>query len=287
MTEPQLVDPARILAQARANIAASGLADAIQRQVSPPGTPPAKMRLGYVQSFDPTTWTCTAFIGDLLTPIPNIPVLGNVLPASESSAIFLQTGGESTTQYVLVGTMSKDAGTPTYGQTWRIRKTADQIVTNSSTAVPDTALAFTGQAGRVYIYDALLIVTQNGTTNAADLKAGWSLPAGATWSGGAIGPISSLAGSGLAGESTGAGANWRAYSGATGTLPYGTDPFLSGSHPEDNYAIHVRLEGTIEMGSTSGLCSVAWAQQTAQASINTTVKKGSFLKVDMTSEYTL
>lgn len=282
--EPQEVRPADILQQTQTSQAVNRLAETLGRQIDPGGTPYAKMRLGYVTAFDPATWTCTATISDLLTPIPGIAVLADVLPTIESAAIFAQTGGSSTTQYILIGMLPKDAGTPTYGKTWRIRKPAEQAVLASASAIADDALFFYAQAGRSYIYDALLLVSQNGTTLAADVRAGWILPSGASFSGGAIGPISSLASSSSSQESTGAGTNWRAQVNTTGTFPYGTDPNATGT---ENFPIMVRMQGTIKMGATAGVCSVAWAQQTAQGGITTRVKEGSFLKVDMTSEFLL
>lgn len=282
--EPNLVRPADILQSAKASASVGRVAEIIGRQIDPGGTPYGKVRLGYVQTFDPATWTCTALIGDLLTVLPGIPVLGHICPANESAAMFLQTSVGGKTEYLLIGTMPKDPGTPTYGQTWRIRKTAEESVLNSASAISDAELRFTGQAGRTYLYDALLLVTQNGTTTAADVRAGWALPSGATFSGGAIGPISSLAQSNSSSESTGAGVNWRAQINTVGTFPYGTDPNTGGT---ENYPIMVRLQGSIKMGATPGICAVAWAQQTAQGGITTRVKEGSFLKVDMTSEYTL
>src|SRR5690349_10200021 len=128
MTEPQIVHPADILQKAQSAQAVNRLADTIGRQIDPGGTPYAKMRLGYVTAFDPATWTCTAVIGDLLTPITGIAVLAEVMPAVQGAAMFAQTGGKSTTQYILIGSLPKDSGTPTYGKTWRIRKPAEQSV---------------------------------------------------------------------------------------------------------------------------------------------------------------
>lgn len=281
MTEPtpKIVRPDQILRKAQSAVLTNQLAGAIQRRITPPGTPAAKVRLGYVQAFDPLTWTCTALIGDLLTSIPNIAVLGHLYPPIESAAMFLQTGGDSTTEYILIGTMSKDSGTPTYGQTFRIRKTADQGVLNSSASQFDADLKFTAQAGRCYLVEVLAIVSKTGTEIASDFKLGLSMPAGASWSGGGLGPISSLAG-GTAQESTGAGANWRAFSNTTGFLVYGADI--------NNQAISVQFHGSVKMGATPGLVQVFWGQNVAGGGgITTTVKEGSYLKADMTTEYVL
>lgn len=285
MTEPQgnIVQPALILQQAQGKIATNQLAGAIQRQIIPPGTSPAKVRLGYVQAFDPATWTCTALIGDLLTPIPNIAVLGEVYPAIESAAIFLQTGGERTTEYICVGTLPKDPGTPTYGRTWNLRTAADQTMTNSAGPVSDTYLKFQGQAGRTYLFTAQLIVCQN-SINDMDIKIGWSLPSGGLWTGGGPGPISTIA-AGTSLESTGAGANWRAGFNTSSTmLPYGVE--VSGTNGVDGTSVSIFFTGSIKMGATSGLCALTWGQR-VPLTATTRIREGSNLRVDMTTEYTL
>lgn len=282
MTEPKVVHPADILQNAKTSIATSRLADTLRRQSDPGGTPYAKMRLGYVNAFNPATWTVTALIGDLLTPIPNIPVLGNVLPAVQAAGLFAQTGGGSTTEYTLVGMLPKDAGTPTYGQVWRIRKPAVETITNSG-ANDDADLRFYGQAGRTYLFEALLIVQQNTITD-MDIKVGWTLPSGTTWSGGGPGPISTIA-AGSADASTGAGANWRARMNSTGgLLPFGVE--VSTGAGVDGPLDMIPLQGSIHMGATSGLCIISWGQN-APNTASTKVREGSYLKVDMTSEYTL
>lgn len=284
--EPQEIRPADILQRTQAGVAVSRLAETIGRQIDPGGTPYAKMRLGYVTAFDPTTWTCTALIGDLLTPVSGIAVLADVLPAVEAAAMFAQTGGNSTTEYILIGMLPKDAGTPTYGKTWRIRKPSDQGVLNSASAVADTALKFTGQAGRSYLVDAVLIVTKVGTEQVSDFRLGWIMPSGTTWSGGAAGPIATLGPSLDSSQTTGAGANWRAYSNTVGTLPYGVD--VRTDTGVESYGIAVHWKGSIKMGATAGVCSMAWAQAVAGGGgITTTVKEGSTLSVDMTSEFLL
>lgn len=282
MTEPNIVQPAELLQRAQASTSVSRLAETIGRQIDPGGTPYAKMRLGYVTAFDSATWTCTALIGDLLTPIPNIPVLGNVLPAIEAAGLFAQTGGDRTTEYTLVGMLPKDPGTPTYGQVWRIRKPSAETITNASSN-DDDHLRFYGQAGRTYLFEALLIAQQNTGTD-MDIKVGWSMPSGTTWCGGGPGPIATIA-AGSADASTGAGSNWRARMNSTGgLLPFGIEP--SSGPGVDGPLDLIPLHGSIKMGATSGLCIISWGQNTP-ATASTTVREGSYLKVDMTSEYTL
>jgi hypothetical protein len=288
VTEPKVVHPSAILSNAKALVDTTRLADTLSRQIDPGGTPDAKIRLGYVTSFDPSTWTVTATIGDPLTPIPNVPVLAHVLPAIEAPALFAQTGGNSTTEYALMGMLPKDPGTPTYGQTWRVRKTAQQSITNSASVISDTDLLFYGQAGRTYLFEILTIVTKTGTEVISDFQLGWTMPTGATWSGGGPGPISTIAGIGnsTSQETTGAGANWRAFSNAVGSLPYGVEANVTDG--SESGAVSIMFHGSLKMGATSGVCNVVWAQRAAGGGgITTRVKEGSYLKVDMTSEYTL
>jgi hypothetical protein len=282
--EIRVVHPQDVLRSLEASRATNRLADTLSRQASPGGTPYSKTRLGYVTAFDPSTWTVTALIGDLLTPIPGIAALGEVLPAVEAPGMFLQTGGDGTTEYTLIGMLPKDSGTPTYGQTWRLRTQADQTIANSGPTVgADAYLKFYGQAGRTYIFDLCLIVAQSSPTNTIDFVLDWILPSGATWSGG--GPRTSLSiATGTGSDSTGASANWRAYSNETNPIAYG----IEGSSTLGLFdrPDAVMLKGTVKMGATSGLCSVGWAQNSPQA-VSTRVEEGSYLKVDMTSEYTL
>lgn len=281
-----VVQPGLLLQQAKAGGLTKRLAEIIKSQGTPAATPYAKMRLGYVMSFDPAAWTVTAVIGDLLTTIPNIPVLGGVLPAIEAPGMFMQTGGDRTTEYTLIGTLPKDPSTPTYGQMWRIRKTANQSVSNSIAIQTDTDLKFYGQAGRTYLFEILAIASKTGTEVLMDMVLGWTMPSGTTWSGGGPGPAVALGASTDAGQSTAAGANWRALSNAVGTLPYGVDQgdAISGL----GKAVSVMFCGSLKMGATSGVCSVVWGQKTAPgAGVGLTIQEGSYLKVDMTSEYTL
>jgi len=273
-----VVRSAELLAGVRADTGLQRFAQKLLTKTDPPGTPYSKVRLGFVTGYDPATHTCTAKIGDQTVSVSGIPILAGATPVLNAAGQFLQVSSERTTQYTLIGMLLQAPGS------FRIRKTADQVVTNSATAVQDTHLKFYGLAGRSYIYDVLLLVAQNGTTLLSDVRAGWIMPSGATFSGGAIGPISSLAASASGSESTGAGSNWRAQVNTVGTFPYGTDPHPTGPDPTDNYPIMVRMQGSLKLNSTAGWCYVAWAQQTAQPSINTTVKEGSFLKVDITSE---
>lgn len=270
---PKEVRPAEILASAQAAASVRGLSQKILQKTDPDGTPDAKLRMGFVVAFDAATWTCTALIGDQLTQVPGIPILADVMPAVECAGHFLQVGNE----YTLIGMLAKGPAS------FRIRKTANQSIFNTGSGNNDTDLKFYGVAGRTYIFDAMLFVFQNTGTATLDIKLGWTLPAGATWTGGGPGPISTIA-TGTGTEAGGTG-NWRAAFSTTGILlPYGVEG--SAGVGIDGTSVVIPFEGSIKMGATSGLCSLAWVQN-APGTATTTVREGSFLKADMTSEYTL
>lgn len=150
----------------------------------------------------------------------------------------------------------------------RIRKAADQPVTNNAAIVPDTHLQFSALASRFYIVTAMLIVTQSANSTAADFKIGFSLPAGATWTGGAPNPDASI------GTTAVGSGNWTAQFGAAAaTLSYGLDGNAA------NFTA-LFLHATVAMSTTAGTVALAWAQNTATA-ITTTVKGGSYLKAEL------
>lgn len=278
-----VVSPSQILANARATSAVKRVADVIGRQIESDGVPAAKVRLGYVNTYYPATHTVDAIIGDLVTTIPNVPVLQGVLPITGQAALFAQVTRNGQTEYTLLGPLG---GSVTSGNAGpgivRIRKTTDQGILNSSVSQSDNEMKFYAQANRSYIYEIMCIVVKTGSETASDFKLGWLMPTGATWSGGGPGPISSMAASSNAGETTGAGANWRAGVNQTGTYAYGVDADPGGG---TSYGIIVMAHGTIKMSSTPGVCTVIWGQQTAGGGgITTTVKSGSYVKVDITSE---
>lgn len=273
--DPRTVDPAALLAGVRTGADVSKVSQKLLSKIDPPGTPYAKVRLGYVTGYDPLTHTCTAKIGDQTVSISGIPVLAGVQPVLNASGHFVQVSNEKTTEYTLIGMLMKSPATI------RIRKPAIQSINNTGPGmVADTDLAFYGQAGRAYLFEALAVVTQNTATNTLDLVLGWILPSGATWTGGGPGPISSIA-TGTAVESTGAGANWRAFVGNVGGITYGVEG-SSGAGLYDR-PDSIMLHGSIKMGGTSGLCSLAWSQA-GPANATTRVNEGSYLKADMTSE---
>jgi hypothetical protein len=273
----KVVKPAEILAAAGQQATAGAVAEQVLRRTNPPGTPFSKTRYGLVTTYDVDTWTCTAQIGDASTSIAGIPMLGGVMPAVNAYGMFAEVTAGSKTEYTLVGMLM---GGP---MRQVIRTPADQTMTNSLGPNLDGYLKFKGLAGRTYLYRAVMLVSEN-TINDMDVKFGWSLPSGATFSGGGIGPIQSIAaGSSL--ESTGAGANWRGVVGASGfMLQYGVEvSTANGTYgPIDT----VLLAGSIKMGAVDGTCNLTWGQR-VNLTATTKISQGSTLQIEMTSEYTL
>lgn len=273
-----IVKPSEVLSALTVESQTAGLSDKLKRIVTPPGTPDAKVRVGYVSTFDPATWTVTAFIGDSVTPIASVPVLAGFQPIEEQPGMFLQTGGDGTSQYTLIGMIGIGS---TGGGTVRIRKSADQTITNSATVTADTHLTFYAEAQRSYIFQAQLFVQQNNTGD-PDFNASWLLPSGATFSMGGAGAAVAITGGN--GSQAAFNGQWRANTAAvSGTkLSFGIEAAAGAAY--DFHIVSVLVSGTIVMDVTGGLCSLGWCQNVAVASNTTKVQAGSWLKVDATSE---
>jgi hypothetical protein len=274
-----IVKPSEILSKLAVEAQTAGLSNKLQRLTAPAGTPDAKVRVGYVMAFDPATWTVTAMVGDSITQITGIPALAGFQPMIQQAGLFLQAGGDGTTQYTLIGMLGQGS---TGGGAVRVRKAADQSVTNTATLGADSELAFYAQSERSYIFEAQLFVRQNSTVATLDLNVGWLLPAGATYTIGGSGPDTSIAGgnASLASASGQYRAGLAAVSGDK--LAFGVEPATTGG-TYDFHIVSVWVAGCITMGATSGLCSVGWCQNIGAAA-STQVRAGSWLKVDATNE---
>lgn len=156
-----------------------------------------------------------------------------------------------------------------------VRKPSDTTVTNNATIQSDPHLKWTALANAVYFVEIMALVTQNANATGADFKVGFTMPAGASWSGG--GPSGDP--SSLSGTAVGSG-NWAAslITGA-GTLTYG----INGTFTPIQGFTAVFLYATVLMGATGGTVSFAWAQGTATAAVGTLVKLGSFLRASRIS----
>lgn len=274
-----IVKPAEILLKLAVESQTAGLSDKLKGIITPAGTPPAKVRVGYVVALDPATWTVSAMVGDAVTQIDGIPALAGFQPMVGQAGMFLQTGGDGTTQYTLIGMLGQGS---TGGGAVRIRKSADQAVTNSTVLGADTHLAFYAQSERSYIFEYQLFVRQNSTTFNNNIVVGWMLPSGATYT---------IGGSGITISPTGGNDSLLAGSGQyrAGVGAVSGDKLAFGVELAQSVGVYnprrssIIVSGCITMGATSGLCSVGWAQNTGAAS-GTQVCAGSWLKVDATSE---
>jgi hypothetical protein len=275
-----IVKPSEVLSKLTIEAQTAGLSGKLQRTITPAGTPDAKLRLGYVMAFDPATWTVTAMIGDQLTQITGIPALAGFQPMIEQAGMFMQTGGDGTSQYTLIGMLGQGS---TGGGAVRVRKSADQSTTNSTTLGADTHLNFYAQSERSYIFEAQVFVQQNSTT-AVNFNIGWILPSGATYSIGGVGPtISPAAGNDSLLTASG---QYRGGMGAVSgdKLAFGVEVTTPTNGAYNTRHASISVSGVITMSATSGLCSLGWCQNTGVAGVSTRVRAGSWLKVDVTGE---
>lgn len=142
------------------------------------------------------------------------------------------------------------------------RKSADQIVNNSSTLVNVTDLSFTVAVNEIWHVQAWLLCDSNGT---ADIKFGWTLPASATifW-----GPIAG-----------GDGTNIEAWhSTAISTSPVGLVTTANDTYgsPASATIFGVALSGIVAVAGTAGTVQLQYAQNTPTV-VDTKIKINSCL----------
>jgi hypothetical protein len=275
-----MVEPQRVLANLQQSVQLSKLSSKLQTFKDPGGTPDAKIRLGYVSAFDPQTWTVTAQIGDQVTAIPNIQVLGHVQPMIGQAGMFIQTGGDKTSQYTMIGVLTQGN---TGGTVARVRKTADQTTSNTTTIGPDAELQFYAQSERSYIFEAQLFVQQNSSTVFNHFNIGWLLPTGSTYCIGGAGASTAI----VTGNASQAASTSQFRAGVDSVpgdkLAFGVEKAtVNGVY--DAWSSSIIISGTIKMAATSGLCQLGWCQNTGGAGTSTKVRAGSWLKIDATSE---
>lgn len=261
------INPASVLARVRADAAMNGLAQKLIAPTQDIGTPDAKIRLGWVDTVDYTAWTCNAYVGDQGTLLPNLPMMANARPVAQTMGVFTQVGNE----YILLGLLQRDnvGGPAIGGSDVRIRKSADTGRASTSTATADPHLQFLGQAGRTYLVQFVLIVSNSLDNIGPDIKVGLSTPTGASWSGG--GGNADVGLTGMVGS-----ANWTGVVGANvNTLPYGIG---NGA----NVPNMIMFSASVVMGATTGTVAVIWSQNGSSPTV-TTVKAGSWLKADVCS----
>jgi len=179
-----------------------------------------------------------------------LPAAGNVgrlYYATNTKEVYLDDG----TSWVLIGPK-------------RVRKTANQSVTNSTALVNDTHLKFALLANEVWLFEALLFV---GGPTAGDIKVAFTVPAGATLSWGGVGlDLAAAANTAVQvlNAQTASGGAW-----GLGLQGVGT-------------TVSIKLWGTVVNGANAGDLQMQWAQNTADAA-GTTVGVNSWLKGDRTT----
>ena len=151
------------------------------------------------------------------------------------------------------------------------RKTADESVTSSTTLQNDDELAVTVSAGGIYTLDAFILFTGNET---GDFQCRFTFPSGSTLHFAAYAPAPGDAGFNTGGSAGNVEffARQNTTSSPSGVIIY------SGSTAQ----VHLRLVGTLVVGSSAGTLQFQWAQNTSNGTA-TTVKAGSWLKLDNVS----
>jgi len=136
----------------------------------------------------------------------------------------------------------------------RVRKTADEIVNNSTALQADDILTFAVAASEAWRFQLLLFISSNST---ADFKLSIREPTSAT-------------------------TRWAALSSVGGTASMTTPATSGGDANPQNIAVNgttaetVIVEGFITNSTTAGSITLAWAQQTATV-VDTKVLAGSSL----------
>ncbi len=144
------------------------------------------------------------------------------------------------------------------------RKTANEVVNNSNTLQDDDHMGIAVAAGAVYLMDGFWIY---GADPAADIKIGFTGPAGATldWVRGGMDAAATVVTGG--------------FNSTAQTL--GSFPSLGAVTGVGTILIATPM-GTLVTGGTAGTLRVQWAQQTAQAN-NATIYAQSWLRLQRIS----
>ncbi len=124
-----------------------------------------------------------------------------------------------------------------------LRKSADQVVNNSTTMVNDTHLLWPVEANIQYVFEGELVYT---AATAADIRIGWSSPSGTAMSWNATGLDPALAYKNVA------------------NLAAATTSNFGGNGTTSGRLIHV--SGWFTVGATAGTFRLQWAQDVANAS---------------------
>jgi hypothetical protein len=248
-------------------------ADSIQLYIGRGGTVPARTAMwlqgASTVGTNSKTFTTGTFSGTNPPATNNFPTglsAGKIRNSADTLVIsgdasVLADAGTFTTSLTVAGALVRP---PVL-----VRKTADQSITTSTVLISDTHLRFTAIANAIYLVQGMLLVSQGTSVTGTDFKIGFSLPAGAAWSGGAPNPDATV-GSGPAGSG-----NWHAVLGSGATAnPYGLDGTAGA-------ATALFINAIVVMSATPGTVALTWAQVDASIANTTTVKTNSYLRAEI------
>lgn len=91
-----MLDPRELLSRVGESVSTEDLASALLQRINQPGTPPAKARMGVVQSV--SGGSASVLVAGSTTPVPGIPLLGGP-PTAGQTVVLLQFGSS----YVALG----------------------------------------------------------------------------------------------------------------------------------------------------------------------------------------
>jgi hypothetical protein len=146
------------------------------------------------------------------------------------------------------------------------RKVNDQTVTNSTTPVNDTELLMSVAANTAYSVMCCVFLTVSADAN--DIKTQWAFPSNATLNIGGMGP--DMANTTFTGTTMFL-ARVAVTSSPTVTIAYGGIAAAP---------LTIWMMGSIITGVTPGTLQLQWSENTGGASTTTTVKAGSWLRLE-------
>ncbi|MFE7947421.1 hypothetical protein [Streptomyces sp. NPDC057426] len=145
-----------------------------------------------------------------------------------------------------------------------VTKTATESVTSSTTLQDDDELFVSVEANATYVVDMMLI---HSSATAGDIKIGWSVPAGASFSWTGQGASNTATSSFTVADSNMAGRN------AAESLEFGGGA---------GTATRADVSGTLITSATAGALQFQWAQRVSDATA-TQVRAGTWLSVRRTA----
>jgi hypothetical protein len=257
--------PSDILGRAKTDSSLRRLATKIQQPTDDRGTPFSKTRIGFVSTIDYAAWTCTAYFTDLLTPVPNIPILDEVNAAPDTQGVFTQVGNE----YTLVGMLSRGPQVQNAYHTG-----ADLLAPLSGAWGNLSGFAFQAETDGVYAIDVTLFLVRlsaaSPVADAPDIKYGWTWTGSGKMSTGNIGVDTNVADGAYNGPFTG-----------HAVVAQATSPLneVTGLGIPVNIPVVARVHASYECAA-AGVVQMRIAQFLSHASIASRVQQGSRMRVE-------